>query len=74
MNIFQNNVLKIMYSGHADNEKDPDTFNQIKTPIINYISNGIQTMFSDLMMVKLCPETLSELRSLCGFDLIEGDR
>ena len=34
----------------------------------------IQTMFPHLMIISLYPETLSELRSLCNFDFIEGVR
>ena len=34
---------------------------KIKTPI----SYKVQTMFPNLMIIRLCPETLSELQSLC---------
>ena len=38
----------------------------------NQISYEVQTMFANLMKRRLCPETLSELRTLFGFDIIEG--
>ena len=38
------------------------------------LSYEVQTMFSDLMTIRQCPETLSELRSLCGFYFIESVR
>ena len=43
-----------------------------KIAIITVISMYSCSLF--LMIIKLCPETLSELRSLFSFDLIEGVR
>ena len=39
---------------------------------LHQISYEVQTMFPNLMTIRLCPETLSELRILYGFDFIES--
>ena len=58
-------------SRHADNNTILSTFKKIKTTHYK-----VQKMFPHFpaLIIRLCPEKLSELRSLCGFDFIEDVR